>query len=173
MPGMLQPMGSQRVGHDLETEQQQPLTWCNINSTLPLWFSSPQIHNPTSIVIKVAVKSLIDTFVCVLSCLVTSNSCDAEDCSPPGSSVHGILQARILEWVVISSRGSSWPKDRTRNSCGSDIGRRISPNVPNWGTFYKIPDHFSSKLSKSLRQGKSGKEPVTSKKSLWIHKGHL
>ena len=40
------------------------------------------------------------------------------DCSPPGSSVHGILQARILEWVTISfSRGSSWPKNRTRVSC--------------------------------------------------------
>ena len=39
------------------------------------------------------------------------------DCSPPGSSVHGILQARILEWVAISfSRGSSWPRDRTQVS---------------------------------------------------------
>ena len=36
------------------------------------------------------------------------------DCSLPGFSVHGILQARILEWVTISfSRGSSWPKDWT------------------------------------------------------------
>ena len=39
---------------------------------------------------------------------------DPMDCSPPGSSVHGILQARILEWVAIPfSRGSSWPKDQT------------------------------------------------------------
>ena len=39
------------------------------------------------------------------------------DCSPPGSSVHGILQARILEWVPISSsRGSSPPRDRTHIS---------------------------------------------------------
>ena len=38
-------------------------------------------------------------------------------CSPPGSSVHGILQARILEWVAISfSRGSSQPRDRTQVS---------------------------------------------------------
>ena len=38
-------------------------------------------------------------------------------CSPPGSSVHRILQARILEWVVISfSRGSSWPRDQTQVS---------------------------------------------------------
>ena len=37
--------------------------------------------------------------------------CDPMDCSPPGSSVHGILQARILEWVTMhSSRRSSQPK---------------------------------------------------------------
>ena len=40
------------------------------------------------------------------------------DCGLPGSSLHGIFQARILEWVTISiSRGSSWPWDRTRVSC--------------------------------------------------------
>ena len=44
--------------------------------------------------------------------------CDPTDCSPQGSSVHGILQARILEWVACSfSRGSSRPRDRTRVSC--------------------------------------------------------
>ena len=50
--------------------------------------------------------------------------CDPVDCSPPGSSVHEILQARILEWVAISySRGSSQPRDRTHFSCISCIGR--------------------------------------------------
>ena len=40
--------------------------------------------------------------------------CHPMDCSPPGSSAHGILQARILEWVAISSsRGSSQPRDLT------------------------------------------------------------
>ena len=40
--------------------------------------------------------------------------CDPVDCSPPGSSVHGILQARVLEWVAMPpSRGSSWPRDWT------------------------------------------------------------
>ena len=44
--------------------------------------------------------------------------CHPVDCSPPGSSVHGILQARILEWVAISfSRGSSQPRDQTQVSC--------------------------------------------------------
>ena len=44
---------------------------------------------------------------------------DPMDCSPPASSVHGILKATILEWVAISffSRGYSWPRDRTWVSC--------------------------------------------------------
>ena len=57
----------------------------------------------------------------VLLCLVTQlcpSLCDPMDCSPPGSSVHGILQARILEWVAMpSSRGSSQHRDRTQISC--------------------------------------------------------
>ena len=49
--------------------------------------------------------------------------CDPMDWNPPGSSVHKISQARILEWVAISfSKGSSWPRDWTCVSC---IGRRI------------------------------------------------
>ena len=55
--------------------------------------------------------------------------CDPLDCSPPGSSVHGISQARILEWVAISfSRGSSWPRDWTHVSW---IGRQI---LYHWAT---------------------------------------
>ena len=47
------------------------------------------------------------------------------DCSPPSSSVHGILQARILEWVAISfSRGSSQPRDQTQVS--HIAGRRFN-----------------------------------------------
>ena len=49
------------------------------------------------------------------SCLTL---CDPMDCSPPGSSVYGIFQARILEWVAISfSRRSSRPRDQTRVLC--------------------------------------------------------
>ena len=47
-----------------------------------------------------------------------SNSCDPMDCSLPGSSVHGILQTRILKWAAISfSRGSSQPRNQTWVSC--------------------------------------------------------
>ena len=49
-----------------------------------------------------------------LSHQVMSDSCDPMDCSLPGSSVHGILQARILEWIAISFSGwSSWPRNWT------------------------------------------------------------
>ena len=44
--------------------------------------------------------------------------CNPMDCSPPGSSVHGMFQARIMGWVAISySRGSSQPRDQTQLSC--------------------------------------------------------
>ena len=52
--------------------------------------------------------------------------CYPRDCSPPGSAVHGILQARTLEWVAISSsRGFSQPRDQTCASCISCLGRWI------------------------------------------------
>ena len=54
-------------------------------------------------------------------------------CSLPGSSVHGISQARILEWVAISfSRGSSWPRDGTCISYISCIGRQIRYHCTTW-----------------------------------------
>ena len=56
---------------------------------------------------------------------VLSDSLGPVDCSPPSSSIHGILQARILEWVAISfSRGSSRPRDRTQVS--QIAGRRFN-----------------------------------------------
>ena len=55
------------------------------------------------------------TGVCVCSVAQLCPAlCDPMDCSPLGSSVHGILQARILVWVAMPSfRGSSWPRDGT------------------------------------------------------------
>ena len=56
--------------------------------------------------------------LCVLVTQLCLTLCHPMDCSLPGSSVHGILQARILEWVAISfSRGSSQPRDKTQVSC--------------------------------------------------------
>ena len=67
-------------------------------------------------------SSCLCVCVCVCVCVWITQSCltlcDPTNCSPPGFSVHGILQARILEWIAIPfSRGSSQPRDWTLVSC--------------------------------------------------------
>ena len=63
----------------------------------------------------------------MISHSVVLTLCNPMDCILPGSSVHGIFQARILEWVSMSvSRGSFQPRDWTRITC---IGRQIT-NLP-------------------------------------------
>ena len=69
--------------------------------------------------------------VCAQSLQSCPTLCDPMDCSPPGSSVHGILQSRILEWVATpSSRGSSWSRDWTHVFCGSFTGGRFFTTEP-------------------------------------------
>jgi len=62
-------------------------------------------------------------FVFVLVAKSCLRLCDPMDCTPPGSPVHGISQARTVKWTAIFFfRGTSQPKDQTHVSC---IGRRI------------------------------------------------
>ena len=78
------------------------------------------------------------------------------DCSPPGSCVCGILQARILEWVAIPfSRGSFWPRDWTRDSC---IGRQILYRLNHQGSpifLFRVLRNLHNRLG---IQGLSGQE---------------
>ena len=71
--------------------------------------------------------------ICTVLCLVAQlclTLCNPMDSSPPGSSVHGILQARLLEGIAIPfSRGSSWPRDQTLVSC---IGRWVLYHFTTW-----------------------------------------
>ena len=70
------------------------------------------------LVLCVKTQSKWDEHVLLFSRSVVSDSLWPHDCSPPGSSVHGILQARMLEWVAIfSSRGSSQARNRVQVSC--------------------------------------------------------
>ena len=70
---------------------------------------------PRSVKLAPLSRELFPLMLVTQSC---GTLCDPKDCSPPGSSVHGILQARIVEWVAIPfSRGSSHPRGRTVASC--------------------------------------------------------
>ena len=65
---------------------------------------------------------LLQNCCCCLVCKLWPTLCDTMDCSPPGASVHGIFQTRILEGVVVSFfRGSSQSRDRSSISCVSCI----------------------------------------------------
>ena len=95
---------------------------------------------------------------CVLCvCLVTQSCltlCDPMDCSPPGSSVHGILQAKILEWVAMPfSRGSSQPRDRTQVSC---FGRWVPYRLSHQGRPPSVLTLHHTPLRVQLRAAKSG-----------------
>ena len=79
-----------------------------------------------------------DCCLCVCSVAQSCQTlCASWNCSPPVSPVHGIFQARILEWFAMpSSRGSSWPTDRTHASYVCCIDRWV---LYHWTTFIVHP----------------------------------
>ena len=94
------------------------------------------------------------------------------DCSPPGSSVHRIFQARILEWAAISlSRGSSRPRGRTQVSCVSCFSRQIlyhwaTWEAPSWSgpdpnVSSYVPEFPSSFLRFRYHYLKNGDGPIS------------
>ena len=75
--------------------------------------------------------------------------CDLLDCSPPGSSLLGIFQARILEWFAISfSKGSSWPRDRTQVSC--IVGGFLTTEPAGKPYFMRIISHLDLNAQEAL-----------------------
>ena len=99
----------------------QPSSWSN--SYIHTWLlekSKLWLYGPLS------AKRYIVAWVHIKSLQSCPTLCDPMDCGPPGSSVQGIVQPRILEWVaILSSRGSSWPRDQTCVSWVSCIGKRV------------------------------------------------
>ena len=98
-------------------------------------------HAPAGLGTSSAKKSPVHAFDWICSMSVCAYQvaqscptlCDPLGCSPPGSSVHGILQARILECTAMpSSRESSWPRDQTQVSYISCIGRWILYHWATW-----------------------------------------
>ena len=96
----------------------------------PLWPSSG-LWSTTFITESMISTSAICT-VCVPAPLCPTLF-DLMDYSLLGSSIHGIFQSKILEWVAITySRGSSWPRDWTHVSCASCIGRQVLYHCSTW-----------------------------------------
>ena len=103
-PGVLQPMGSQTLGHKWVTEQQN-IVLMFLGICQPYSYLSPSFH-------------LGQLFSHLYKCLLTWTFLReyTMDCSPPISSVHEILQARILEWVASPFSRSFQPRDSTQVS---------------------------------------------------------
>ena len=82
-------------------------------------------------VVLISAAQQNESVVCVKVSQSCRTLCNAMDYSLPGSSVHGILQARILEWIaILSYRGSSQPRDQTYVSCVSCIAGRFFTAEP-------------------------------------------
>ena len=98
----------------------------------PLWKYSLQWAFPEFWTAQEKEKANTELFVLCSVAQSCPALCDPVDCGPPGSSVHGILQARVLEWVAIPfSRGSFPSRDRTRVSC---IGRWVLYRLSHQGS---------------------------------------
>ena len=131
-PGRLQSMGLRRVGHD--NPRDGGAWWAAVygvaqSGTWLKWLSSSSSSSIAGRFFTnwAATEGLM---LCLnevaQSCLIL---CDPMDCSLPGSSVHGIFQAKVLEWVAISfSRRSSQPRDRTQVS--RIVGRGFTSEPP-------------------------------------------
>ena len=83
-------------------------------------------NNKESVTVTLWLRKNLISMCCVKSLQSHLTLCDSMDCSSPGSSVHGILQARVLEWFEMPfSRGSSQPTDGTHISYISCVGGQV------------------------------------------------
>ena len=106
---------------------------------------------------KIPEKWSIDVCVCAHVHMCTQSCqtlCNPMDCSPTGSSAHGIFQARLLESVAIPfSRRSSQPRDQNHVSCGSCTGRQILYHWATWEAqeiFKDYKETFKGRWGKQL-----------------------
>ena len=104
--------------------------------------------------------------MCAKSLQLCLTLCDTMDCSPPGNSVHGILQARILEWVAMPFfRGSSWPRDWTHISMSPVLADMLFTTSTTLEaqilTYYNINESWRhTKWNKSITKGQN---------TIWFH----
>ena len=131
-------------------------------------FSSEIFSYPESLVYYLCMSYNISILVLFFfSSLTWTAFCDPLDCSPSSSSVHGILQARILEWVAISfSRGSSSTRDKPRSHALQTVGQSCLTLLQPHGLYspWISPGQNTGMGSYSLLQGifpTQGSNPVS------------
>ena len=107
--------------------------------------------------------------------------CNTMSCSPPGSSVQGISQARILEWITISSsRGSSRPREQTHVTCFSRTGRRVLYHWATWEApiytvhthIYNHYKHFFNHWKKKQLKDRGQKKPTGKIRKIFVQVVH-
>ena len=102
----------------------------------PACSSSPHAPQVCTSLLQNHIPLFLQLSSCKHACSIAHSCltlCDPMVCSPPGSTVHGIFQARILEWVAISySRGSSRPRDWVQIFGITCIGRQILYHCTTW-----------------------------------------
>ena len=138
-----------------------PHLFIHLSEFLPhiSWFYNAamltSIPNIMTVYLIYSMKHLLCVCVCVCVCVHAqscSTLCDLIDCSPPGSSVHWIFQARLLEWVALSSsRGSSWSMDQI-HLLYLLLGRQILYHCTTFSTRHLILCPYSNRKTTQIRR---------------------
>ena len=128
--GGLQSMGLQRVAHD----------WAHTHAWYPFYVESKKVIISLFLLFLMVWQEVLQSSTMWrwwwFSPSVVSDSCDSVDCSLPGSSVYGIFQARVLEWVASSfSSGSSQPMIKPRSPA---LQADALPSEPAGKPFYRV-----------------------------------
>ena len=107
--------------------------------------------------------------VCAKSIQLCLTLCDPMDCSPPGSSVHGILRARILEWVALPSfRGSSQPRIELASLMSNLCWQAGSLQLVPLGSYDKPRQHIKSQRHYFANKGPSSQGCGFSSGRVWM-----
>ena len=118
-----------RIGKSIKTESRSVVAWGWVDRKIGWWLlMSMRFLLGVNVLKSIVVTDAQLWIFCVHAQLLQSflTLCNPMNCCPPGCSVHGIITARILEWVaMLSSKGPSWPRDRTLVSYSSCMGRWI------------------------------------------------
>ena len=149
-PGGLQSMGLLGVGHDRVTSLSlfTFIHWRRKWQPTPVFFPGESQGQGSLVGCRLWGRKELDDWSDLAAAATALH--DPMDCSLPRSSVHGIFQARILEWVAISSsRGPSRLRDQTQVSCTSWIARWI---LYPWATWEGQDRHIHTIICKTDNQ---------------------